>query len=210
MRRLSPFHIASIVVFVAALISACGGRQEIGQRVSTAPPPPSTSASQTMPTTPIAPTYSPTTEEWVSVPVRIQYPEGGTKTDAQAEAVLRELKASLAGRGDIVGVSVEGHADSETTSAGNQQLGRERAQTVVDHLVDDLGMSRDMFKVQSHGDSRPITSDTAAADRTQNRRVEVKVLVRRQSGAAPVVARPTQAVGTATTSQSIFQPAPPG
>ena len=146
------------------------------------PPPPPQPQAQPAPAQPTSqPTYRPTTEEWISLPVKILYPSGGSRLDDQARAMLRELHSSAVHRTDIVRVRVEGHADSRGSEEANRRLGMERAQGVVDFLVGELGMPRELFEVHSYGDEMPITSDTTAADRVQNRRVEFKALVRRQA-----------------------------
>ncbi len=95
--------------------------------------------------------------------------------------MIREGHASLAHRTDIVRIRIEGHADGRGSQAGNHQLGMERAQGVMDFLIGQLGMPRELFEVHSYGDERPLTSETTAADRVQNRRVEFSILVRRQA-----------------------------
>ena len=84
-------------------------------------------------------------------------------------------------RTDIVRIRVEGHADGRGSNDANERLGMERAQGVVDFMVGELGMPRELFEVVSYGDTRPITSETTASDRIQNRRVEFSILVRRQA-----------------------------
>lgn len=121
-------------------------------------------------------------EEWVTIPVRLVYGPGEADPDEQARAALQELQESVGERGDVVRVAVDGHADSSEGSGDAEEVGRERAEEAVDYLVDDLGMPREMFEVHSHGDSRPMTSETTSADRAQNRRLEFRVLVRRRRG----------------------------
>jgi outer membrane protein OmpA-like peptidoglycan-associated protein len=150
----------------------------------TAPPPlpPPQPVVVTQPVQPVAqPAYRPTTEEWVQLPVRLSYPTGGSRISDENRAMLREAHATLANRTDIVRIRVEGHADSRGTEEQNQRLSEERAQAVVDYLVGDLGLPRELFETQGFGSTRPITSETTASDRVQNRRVEFSILVRRQA-----------------------------
>jgi outer membrane protein OmpA-like peptidoglycan-associated protein len=168
----------------AVVVVGCGGgqEQETTPPPEPAPPPPQQTVAPPPPQQPPGePTYRPTTEEWVQLPVRILYPSGGSRLDDQARAVIREGHASMVHRTDIVRVRVEGHADGRGTTDANQQLGMERAQGVVDFMVGDLGMPRELFEVVSYGDERPLTSESSAPDRLQNRRVEFSILVRRQA-----------------------------
>jgi peptidoglycan-associated lipoprotein len=115
------------------------------------------------------------------MPARILYPSGGSRLDDQARAMLREAHASMAARTDIVRIRVEGHADGQGNREANMRLGSERAEGVVDFLVGELGLPRELFETLSFGDERPLTSETTPGDRVQNRRVEFSVLVRRQA-----------------------------
>jgi outer membrane protein OmpA-like peptidoglycan-associated protein len=136
-----------------------------------------------------SPAYGPTSEEWVQMPVRVLFPGGGERLDAEGQAMVDELRTALENRTDVVRVRVEGHADERGSSEANRRVARERAEAVVDHMVRELGMPREMFEIESYGDERPLTSETASADRTQNRRVEFSLLVRRPGeGGGPQLA----------------------
>jgi len=126
-------------------------------------------------------TSTPVEERWMHLPIRIQYPSGGSRLDDQARAMLREAHSSVAHRTDIIRVRVEGHADGGGSSEANERLGLERAQGVVDFLVGEMGLPRELFEVQSFGEERPLTSETDHRDRLVNRRVEFSILVRRQA-----------------------------
>jgi OmpA-OmpF porin, OOP family len=173
MIRSSYISTAGIGTMVAAALFALA--------LGCAPPPPPPPQPQPVVQPAPQPVARPTTEEWVALPIKILYPSGGSRLDDAARAMLREGHASLSARTDIVRVRVEGHADSQGSAAANQQLGLDRAQGVVDFLVGEIGMPRELFEVHSYGDTMPITSDTTQQDRVQNRRVEFKILVRRQA-----------------------------
>ncbi len=168
------------ITAASLLLTAFGCRPPIP------PPPPRVPTPQVVVHTPapapvVQPVVRPTTEEWVHLPVRVLYPSGGARLDDMARAIIREGYASLSHRTDIVRVRLEGHADGRGTEEQNRQLGLDRATGVMDMLVGELGMPRELFEVISFGDERPITSETTAADRVQNRRVEFSILVRRQA-----------------------------
>lgn len=69
---------------------------------------------------------------------------------------------------------IEGHTDSEGSDAYNLQLSRERAKAAMDYLVDN-GISSARLQSNGYGESRPITTNSSADGRAQNRRVEFKV-----------------------------------
>ncbi len=138
-------------------------------------------AVQYTPRQPTRPTTNLTyTEEWVHLPVQLVYASGSTRLSDENRALLREGYASVAHRTDIVRVRVEGHTDSRGDRATNEQIAQERAQGVIDFLVGELGMPRELFEVQSLGENAPRASGENAGDRLLNRRVEFSILVRRQ------------------------------
>jgi OOP family OmpA-OmpF porin len=69
---------------------------------------------------------------------------------------------------------IEGHTDSVGPDAYNQTLSEQRAQAVVDALVNS-GISRDRLMARGYGESRPVASNDTDEGRAQNRRVAVTV-----------------------------------
>lgn len=69
-------------------------------------------------------------------------------------------------------VIVEGHTDDVGSTAYNESLSRQRAQSVTDALVAD-GVAASRFEVRGLGESAPAVPNTNAASRQQNRRVEI-------------------------------------
>jgi chemotaxis protein MotB len=76
-------------------------------------------------------------------------------------------------------VRVEGHTDNRpidtTAFPSNWELSAARAASVV-HLFMDRGIAADRLAVLGFGQYRPVASNTTAAGRNANRRVEVVVL----------------------------------
>jgi outer membrane protein OmpA-like peptidoglycan-associated protein len=171
----------SIVVAVAGLaaLGAAGCQHET--QVATTTPQQQVVQPAPGPLPPTRTTTLPATDEWVHLPIIVNYPSGGARLDDEARAMMRELHASLVNRTDIVRIRVEGHTDDEGRPEDNERLGMERAQGVVDFATGDLGLPRELFEVQSFGDRVPRTSNTNGADRLFNRRVEFSILVRRQA-----------------------------
>ena len=169
-RSTFSFSMAALMMLLTAPLLGCPPEPQ--PTVVTPPPPPP-------PPPPERPL--PTTEEWVEMPVRIVYRLGGSRLDDEARALLRELHATASHRTDIIRISVEGHADSRGSTEANERLGAERAHGVVDFLVGELGLPRELFETHSFGDTRPLTSCTTEADCLQNRRVEFRLLVRRRA-----------------------------
>jgi outer membrane protein OmpA-like peptidoglycan-associated protein len=69
---------------------------------------------------------------------------------------------------------VEGHTDSQGSEASNQELSQRRAQSVRDYLVS-RGVPNDIISATGVGQHRPVSDNTTATGRANNRRVEIIV-----------------------------------
>jgi len=72
-------------------------------------------------------------------------------------------------------VRVHGYTDSVGNASANQRLSEQRAQAVADWLVAQGGLPRNAVHVVGHGEARSIATNTTAAGRARNRRVEIEV-----------------------------------
>ncbi|MEL7145594.1 MAG: OmpA family protein, partial [Bacteroidota bacterium] len=86
------------------------------------------------------------------------------------ERVLEELKDF-----PDYGIVVYGHTDSIGTDAHNQKLSVRRGNTIRRYLVDE-GIDGNRIQVIGMGESAPIASNEHARGRSENRRVEIKLL----------------------------------
>jgi outer membrane protein OmpA-like peptidoglycan-associated protein len=68
--------------------------------------------------------------------------------------------------------SIEGHTDSVGSASMNQGLSERRASSVKTALVD-LGVPSDHLTTQAHGEDMPAATNSTAAGRQMNRRVEI-------------------------------------
>jgi outer membrane protein OmpA-like peptidoglycan-associated protein len=71
-------------------------------------------------------------------------------------------------------LQVEGHTDSVGSNEYNQQLSEERANSVREYLVSQ-GVAATAVTARGFGKSQPVTDNSTAAGRQQNRRVELVV-----------------------------------
>ena len=69
-------------------------------------------------------------------------------------------------------IIVEGHTDSRGSDEYNQQLSRERSQSVANALAS-RGVTADRVQVVGRGEGYPVASNDDVAGRQQNRRVEI-------------------------------------
>ncbi len=67
--------------------------------------------------------------------------------------------------------SVEGHTDSQGDDSFNMKLSQERAQAVMNRLIE-MGISSDRLTARGWGESKPITDNGSPEGMANNRRVE--------------------------------------
>lgn len=72
-------------------------------------------------------------------------------------------------------VQVKGHTDNVGSDEVNMNLSRERAQAVVNYLLD-RGVSRSKLSYDYYGASMPLTTNDTEEGRTMNRRVEFEIM----------------------------------
>ncbi len=73
-------------------------------------------------------------------------------------------------------IEIRGHTDNQGDSNYNQELSIDRAQSVVDHLVQRGQIDRQRLKYIGYGDTQPISSNDTLEGRQQNRRVAFRVI----------------------------------
>ena len=77
-------------------------------------------------------------------------------------------------------IEVKGYADSTGNASMNQRLSMDRAREVVVFLIQNCNVPvRRIVAPGAMGIATPVASNETSAGRSQNRRVEVKVLVNR-------------------------------
>jgi OOP family OmpA-OmpF porin len=75
-------------------------------------------------------------------------------------------------------IEVKGFADASGNAATNEQLSEDRAEAVVGYLVQQCNVPmRHIVAPGAMGEYQPAATNETAEGRSQNRRVEVKVLV---------------------------------
>ncbi len=128
------------------------------------------------------------TTNQIAVAVRgkaINYVMSGVLFDV-AKATLRatassalQLAAEVMKADPRATAVVEGHTDSNPIHTfefpSNMELSQARANTIVDNLVNQFGISRDRFHAIGYGPLRPVASNTTENGRQQNRRVEIQI-----------------------------------
>lgn len=72
-------------------------------------------------------------------------------------------------------LEIAGHTDSDGSDAHNEQLSKDRAQAVMDHLVNN-GIPAERLEAKGYGSTKPVAPNDNAEHKAQNRRTEIKVL----------------------------------
>jgi OOP family OmpA-OmpF porin len=86
------------------------------------------------------------------------------------DQVVQVLKAN-----EKVRVEIGGHTDSVGGDAYNQGLSERRAQSVMNYLIQ-RGIVASRLEARGYGEYQPVASNTTRDGRSQNRRIEFKVL----------------------------------
>lgn len=92
----------------------------------------------------------------------------------QYHAVLDEAVALLKAN-SVIKVRLDGHTDSNASDAYNQRLSERRVNAVRDALVQ-RGADAARLVTGAHGEAQPAAPNDTAANRQQNRRVELTVV----------------------------------
>jgi outer membrane protein OmpA-like peptidoglycan-associated protein len=109
----------------------------------------------------------------------VNFAVGSSTISADDKAALAQLAQKATGLSGYL-IQVKGFADSSGNAAMNQQLSMDRAQEVIAYLIQDCKIPvRHVVAPGAMGTADPAATNETAQGRTENRRVEVKVLVNR-------------------------------
>jgi outer membrane protein OmpA-like peptidoglycan-associated protein len=114
------------------------------------------------------------------MPSGITFPVNSYSIQPQFQQTLNEVAQTL-GSYNSTYVDVLGHTDSTGSDAYNQTLSVNRAQSVANYLSS-RGVASARLAVRGYGESAPIASNENEMGRSQNRRVEIKVVPVTQGG----------------------------
>ena len=70
---------------------------------------------------------------------------------------------------------IEGHTDNVGSPQGNMKLSQQRAENVVNYLVENFGIDRSRLSAKGYGDTRRISYDDTAEGRQKNRRIDAVI-----------------------------------
>ncbi|MFZ7092124.1 OmpA family protein [Primorskyibacter sp. 2E233] len=105
---------------------------------------------------------------------KITFEPSSATLDASAKDILDELADLLKKCGDIP-IEVGGHTDSQGRESMNEELSRDRAQSVLEALRTRL-VPVASYSVKGYGETQPIADNGTEDGREANRRIEFKLL----------------------------------
>ena len=108
----------------------------------------------------------------------VYFSTGDYSLTTEERQALADLAKQSVAYGKGYAIQVAGFADSVGTAASNQVLSKERAQAVVAYLLQDCNVPVGRIVTPgAMGETNPAASNENSSGRSQNRRVEVKLLV---------------------------------
>jgi len=114
------------------------------------------------------------------MPSNVTFPVDSSAIQPQFRPTLDQVGQTLTSYNQTY-IDVLGHTDSTGSDAYNQSLSERRAQSVADYLSM-RGVARARMGIRGYGETQPIASNETEQGRSQNRRVEIKVVPVTQPG----------------------------
>jgi outer membrane protein OmpA-like peptidoglycan-associated protein len=107
---------------------------------------------------------------------KVTFPVNRAAVSPEAQRMIDEAIAELKAENRGVFFEIEGHTDSTGPEAYNLKLGEDRALAVRNYLHDQHNIALSRMELISYGEARPVVDNKTRANRSQNRRVVIKVL----------------------------------
>lgn len=111
---------------------------------------------------------------------QVLFETGTASIRAESDAILGEVLRVLGEHPELGLVEVQGHTDSTGAAELNRKLSRDRAEAVVAWLVAH-GIAKERLRAEGHGADKPIADNESEAGREKNRRVEFRVIERKET-----------------------------
>ena len=107
---------------------------------------------------------------------KVTFPVNHAEVSEDARKIVDEAIAALKAENRGVFFEIEGHTDATGPDEHNLKLGEERAMAVRNYLHDQHQIALSRIEVISYGESQPVVDNKTRDNRSQNRRVVIKVL----------------------------------
>jgi len=110
---------------------------------------------------------------------QVLFETGNAKIKAESDALIAQIAGVLKEHGEITRVEIQGHTDNKGARATNVDLSQKRADAVKAALVA-LGIDGARLTAKGYGPDKPIMANLTEEGRAKNRRVEFKIVERKQ------------------------------
>ncbi len=124
------------------------------------------------------------TQQQIVIHEQVQFDLDRAVIKRVSDTLLDSVAAAFKQHTEILHVEVQGHTDSTGTPVYNRGLSQRRAEAVADALVK-RGVAAGRVSPRGYGQDVPIGDNKTDEGRTQNRRVEFKILERAPAAAKP-------------------------
>jgi len=104
----------------------------------------------------------------------LNFASGSAELNASTDGLFAKLRRLLSIYPGAT-VNIEGHTDSKGGDRLNQRLSQNRAQAVMNRIVQDSAFPPDRIAATGFGETRPIANNETEAGRAQNRRIDVLI-----------------------------------
>jgi outer membrane protein OmpA-like peptidoglycan-associated protein len=105
-----------------------------------------------------------------------KFRSGVARLSDEAKAALDQMVAQVKSQKSAIWVEIEGHTDNVGEAAYNERLGLERAEAVKRYLYEQHQVPLHKMNAISFGEEKPVQDNKTRDNRSQNRRVVIKVL----------------------------------
>ena len=107
---------------------------------------------------------------------KAKFARGKNDLSDEAKAAIDAMVAQLKSQKAHIYVEIEGHTDNTGDAAYNQTLGLARAEAVKRYLYEQHQVPLHKMNAISFGEEKPVVDNKTRDNRSQNRRVVIKVL----------------------------------
>ncbi len=107
---------------------------------------------------------------------KAKFARGKADLPDEAKAAIDTMVAQLKSQKANIYVEIEGHTDNTGDATFNQSLGLARAEAVKRYLYEQHQVPLHKMNAISFGEDKPVMDNKTRDNRTQNRRVVIKVL----------------------------------
>ncbi len=119
------------------------------------------------------------TKDRIDIAGKIFFDVSKATIRGESTPLFNSLVDAMKRHDEILLVQIIGHTSSDGARAFNVRLSKQRAQSVVNWLVKN-GIARNRLRSVGMGPDAPLVEEKTDADREKNRRVEFKILKRRE------------------------------